>query len=126
MSEYTPATDVYRSCMDALGDAEYCAGVVDAVLQAALSRVYRYVPEGRKRPVFFLVLANKIDYKIGPWVDEAKESVAVELRAPNHSISLLYKRDSRGRFVLSSAAVSILEYMAMLNGPLNPSLTSGP
>jgi hypothetical protein len=112
--------------MNALGDAEYCAGVVDAVLQAALSRVHKYVPEGRKRPVFYLVLANKIDYAISPWVDETKESVAVELRGPNHSVSLLFERDDRGRFVLRSAAVSIMEYMAMLNGPLKPLPTSGP
>jgi len=126
MPEHNTATDVYRSCMNVIADGEYCAGVVDAVLQSALSRVHKYVPEDRKKPVFLLVLANNIDYNIGPWVDETKESVAVQLRGPNHSISLLYKRDDRGRFILRSAAVSILEYMAMLNGPLNQPPKSGP
>jgi len=121
MPEYNPATDVYRSCMNALGDAEYCAGVVDAVLQTVLTRVYSYAPEGRKRPVFYLALVNDIDYVTNPWVDLNKKSVAVVLRGPNHSISLVYERDDSGRFVLRRAAVSNLEYMAMLNGPLNQS-----
>jgi len=126
MPERNPVTDVYRSCMDVLGDAEYCAGVVDAVLQAALSRVHKYVSEGRKRPVFYLVLANSIDYATNPWVDQTKQSVAVVLRGPNHSISLLYERDDGGGFVLRRVAISNLEYMAMLNGPLNQPPTSGP
>jgi hypothetical protein len=112
--------------MNALGDAEYCAGVVDAVLQAVLTRVHNYVPEGQKRPIFYVVLANNIDYAISPWVDQTKQSVVVVLRGPNHSISLAYERDDGGRFVLRRAAVSNLEYMAMLNGPLNQLPTSGP
>jgi len=121
MPERNPVTDVYRSCMNALGDAEYCAGVVDAVLQTVLTRVYSYVSEGRKRPVFYLALVNNIDYVTNPWVDLNKKSVAVVLRGPNHSISLVYERDDSGRFVLRRVAVSNLEYMAMLNGPLNRS-----
>jgi hypothetical protein len=112
--------------MNALGDAEYCAGVVDAVLQTVLTRVYRYVSKGRQRPIFFLALVNNIDYATKPWVDINKKSVAVVLRGPNHSISLIYQRDDGGRFVLRRAAVSNLEYIAMLNGPLNQPPTSGP
>jgi hypothetical protein len=126
MYERNPVSDVYRSCMNALGDAEYCAGVVDAVLQAALSRVHRYAPKGRKKPIFYIVLANNIDYATSPWVDQTKGLVAVVLRGPNHSISLVYEKDDDGRFVLSRAAVSNLEYMAMLNGPLNQLSTSEP
>jgi hypothetical protein len=111
--------------MNAIGDAEYCAGVVDAVLQAALTRVHRYVPEGRKKPVFYIALVNNIDYAASPWVDQTKKSVAVVLRGPNHLIFLIYQRDDDGRFVLRRAAVSNLEYMAMFNGPLNQP-TSGP
>jgi hypothetical protein len=126
MPEYNPVSDVYRSCMNAVGDAEYCAGVVDAVLQTVLTRVYNYVSEGRKKPIFYLVLANNIDYVTNPWVDLNKKSVAVVLRAPNHSISLVYQKDDGGRFVLRRAAVSNLEYMAMLNGPLDQPPTSRP
>jgi len=124
MPERNPVADVYRSCMDVLGDGEYCAGVVDAVLQAALSRVHGYMPEGRKRPKFYLVLANDIDYVTNPWVDQTKQSVVVVLRGPNHSISLAYEKDSGGQFVLRRVAISNLEYLAMLNGPLNQPPTS--
>jgi hypothetical protein len=113
-------SDVYRSCMQALNDGEYCAGVVDAVVNTLSNRVFRYVPEGREKPIRFLVLSPKVDYVQGIFVDESKQTVVTMLRAVNHAVYFVYKKDSGGRFVLRSALVHTIQNEAMLNGPLIP------
>jgi hypothetical protein len=113
-------SDVYRSCMQALNDGEYCSGVVDAVVHTLTNRVFRYVPEGRKRPIRYLVLSPNVEYVQGTYVDENKQSVVTTLRAENHMVYLIYKKDSDGRFVLRNALVHTIQNEAMLNGPLIP------
>ncbi len=116
------ASKVYNSCMQELGDAEFCSGVRDAVLEAITKRVFKYFPEGRTRP-WFLVLLNAIEYDYSVMVDHLeKRAVFVALRGPNHSIGLLYLRDSDGRFVLRYTTFSNMELMALLNGPLDPTV----
>ncbi len=115
-----PASQVYNSCMVEVGDAQYCSCVVDAYLEATSKRLFKYIPEGRVRP-WFLLLFNDIDYDFDVLVDhKEKRAVFVMLRGPNHSIGLLYLRDSDGRFALRAVTFSNLELMAMLNGPLAP------
>jgi hypothetical protein len=105
--------------MQALNDAEYCSGVVDAVVQTLSSRVYSYVPEGRGKPRWHLVLSN-VDYVLGVFVDENKQSVVTVLRAENHMVYLIYKKNSDRRFVLRNTLVHTIQNEAMLNGPLIP------
>jgi hypothetical protein len=106
--------------MQSLNDGEYCSGVVDAVVQTLSSRVYSYVSEGRKKPRWYLVLSPKVDYVLGMFVDENKQSVVLVLRADNHMVYLIYKKNSDGRFVLRNALVHTIQNEAMLNGPLIP------
>jgi hypothetical protein len=109
--------EIYRSCMDALNDAEYCANVVDAVLQSA-RKVYTY---GSSKPRLQLVLSSDIDYAANILVDKTKKSVIVMLRAPNHLVYLLYEAGQDGKFVLRRADVSNMEMLALTNPPLRPS-----
>jgi hypothetical protein len=106
--------------MQALNDGEYCSGVVDAVVHTLSRRVYRYVPEGHIKPIRYLVLSPKVEYIQGTYVDETKQSVVTVLRAENHMVYLIYKKDSDGRFVLRNALVHNIQNEAMLNGPLIP------
>jgi hypothetical protein len=106
--------------MQALNDAEYCSGVVDVIVQTLSSRVYSYVPEGRGKPRWHLVLPLKVDYVLGTFVDENKQAVVLVLRAENHMVYLIYKKNSDGRFILSNTMVHTIQHEAMLNGPLIP------
>jgi hypothetical protein len=93
---------------------------VDAVVHTLSTRVYRYVPEGREKPIRYLVLSPKVEYVQGTFVDENKESVVTVLRSENHMVYLIYKKDGNGRFVLRNALVHTIQNEAMLNGPLIP------
>jgi len=117
MREPSPTSEVYRSCMKSLNDGEYCASVVDAVLESA-KRIYSYTPKGRTKPRFHLVLPPFVDYVVNVWVDQDKRSVVVTLRARNHSVLLVYERTSDGGITLKSATVHNLELAALLNSPL--------
>ncbi|CAG25656.1 hypothetical protein PyrSV_gp37 [Pyrobaculum spherical virus] len=116
MLNETPLAQVYRSCMEAVNDAEYCAKVIDVVIDSA-KRVYSYVPEGRTKPKIYVLLAPDVDYVAGVLVDKDKKSVIILLRAPRHAVSLLYERNKDGWFTLKSATVSNNELAALMNGP---------
>jgi hypothetical protein len=107
--------------MKSLNDGEYCASVVDAVLDAS-KRIYSYTPKGRTKPQFYLVLPPFVDYMVNVLVDQDKRSVAVTLRAPNHSVLLIYERTGNGGIALKSATVHNLELAALLNSPLEPKM----
>jgi hypothetical protein len=120
------ASEVYSSCMKELDDAQYCSGLVDAYLQATSSRLFGYIPKGRTRP-WYMLLLNDIEYDPIVMVDyQEKRTVFVVLRGPNHSIGLLYERGSDGRFVLRVTTFSNLELTAILNGPLDPTVGGRP
>lgn len=112
--------DLYRECMAALNDAEYCSGVVDALIYTLSRRLYSYVSEDGGKPVKHLVLSPKVDYVVGTYVDRNKETVVFALRAKNHTAYLVYKKNSDGRFVLRSALAHTVQNEAMLNGPNIP------
>jgi len=118
MREPSPTSEVYRSCMKSLNDGEYCASVVDAVLESA-KRIYSYTPKGRTKPRYYLVLPPFVDYVVNVFVDQDKRSVAVTLRAPNHLVILLYERTGDGGIALKRATVNNLELVALLNSPLD-------
>jgi len=120
MSE-SPVSQVYRSCIQTLGDAEYCSSVVDAVIQALTTRIYSYPSQGHAKTKFFLVLSPDVEYTTSVLVDADKRAVVLWLRAPNHSVSLVFGRSSDGsKAVLSGALVHNLELIALQNPPLIP------
>jgi len=121
MHEPSPTSEVYRSCMKSLNDGEYCASVVDAVLESA-KRIYSYTPKGRTKPRLHLVLPPFVDYVVNVFVDQDKRSVAVTLRAPNHLVILVYERTGDGGIALKSATVNNLELAALWNSPLGPNM----
>jgi hypothetical protein len=109
----------YKECMDAVHDSEYCAALIGAILEVSARRVFGYVPEGRTKPKFILVLPSD-DYTVGIWVDVTKKSAIIRLKAPRHAVNLLYERGEDGGFVLKSAEVLTMEVMASMNGPPKP------
>jgi len=109
---------VYKACMDMLGDAEYCTSLVEVILDIYTRRVFSYVPKGRSKPKFHLVLPHDVDYTAGILVDKLKNSVVLILQAPRHAVSLVYERNKDGGFTLMRATVSNPEFAAMTNGPL--------
>jgi hypothetical protein len=115
--------DVYNSCMTVLNDAEYCMGVVEAVIDAASKRVYTYVPEGRTKPRFHIIRTHS-DYYVKIYVDATKESVVLVLDGFGHMIQLYYKvyKGEGRRVVLENGGIVSLETMAMLNGYFEPPL----
>ena len=117
MAEDFGLVHVYKSCMDTLGDVEYCARLVDIILELSSKRAFSYVSKRRPRTKFYLVLP-RIDYSAGILVDKTKKSVVVMLYAPRHAVSLVYERNQDGGFTLTRATVSNPEYAAMTNGPL--------
>jgi hypothetical protein len=104
-------TDVYNSCMRSLGDAEYCAGVVESVVDAASRWIYTYVPEDRARPRFHIIRTHS-DYVVKIYVDPNKKSLVLVLEGLRHSIQLSYKKED-GRFVLKSGMIVSLETNAL-------------
>jgi hypothetical protein len=112
--------DIYNSCMRSLNDVEYCAGVVEAVVDAASRWIYTSVPEGRARPRFHIIRSHG-EYGIDVYVDRNKEGVIVILDGPGHAIHLFYKRDG-GKFVVKSGLISNLGVIAMMNGHFEPPL----
>jgi hypothetical protein len=112
--------DIYNSCMRSLNDAEYCAGVVEAVVDAASRWVYTSVPEGRARPRFHIIRTHS-DYRIEVYVDKNKEGIIVILDGPGHAIHLFYKREG-DKFVFRRGVIYTLGLTAMLNGHFEPPL----
>jgi len=109
---------VYKTCMDTLGDAEYCTSLVEVILDLYTRRVFSYEPKGRAKPKFHLVLPRDVDYTAGILVDTTKKSAVVLLHAPHHVVHLKYERNEDGRFTLKGAWASNLEVVAAMNGPL--------
>jgi hypothetical protein len=110
--------EIFGECMDMVGDVDYCASLVDVIIHTAFRRVFKYSARGRSRPVFYLALPHDVDYKVGILTDKTKKTFIILLHAPLHAVSLIYEREGDGRFALRRAAVSNMEYAAIMNGPL--------
>jgi hypothetical protein len=108
---------VYKTCINTLGDAEYCASLVEVVLELSTRRVFSYT-RGRDKPRFYLVLPRNVDYTAGILVDSAKKSAVIMLRAPHHMVHLTYERNAGERFVFKNALVFNMEVAAAMNGPI--------
>jgi len=108
---------VYKMCMNAVHDTEYCATLVEILLEVSTKRVFSYVPEGRPKPRFHLVLPSDVDYMANIMVDKTKKSVIIMLVAPHHAVALIYERGKDGNATLKSATVSSVEVAALMNGP---------
>jgi hypothetical protein len=114
--------EIYRSCMKSLNDAEYCAGVVDTVVDAASRWIYSYASEGRINPMFrFHIIRTHSDYQVKIFVDSKKESLILKLDGLGHSIHLYYEREG-GKFVLKRGGIVSLETIALMNGYFEPPL----
>jgi hypothetical protein len=114
--------DVYRSCMRSINNAEYCAGVVDAVVDAASRWIYTYASEGDSKPRFrFHIIRTHSNYEVKIYVDAMKESLILVLNGLGHSIHLYYERRD-GRFVLKRGGIVSLETIALMNGYFEPPL----
>jgi len=110
---------LYRSCMDAMHDVEYCTKVIEVVIDVAGKQVFTYLPEGRTKPRFHVVLPRSdVDYTAGVLVGTDKKSVIVVLLAPHHIVWLHYEFREDGKHVLKSATIYTLEVAALMNGPL--------
>jgi len=129
-------SDVYHRCMEAAGDAEYCAEVKEVVAELAATRAFSYAhPSGKPR--FLLILpstiyvdvlseeahgalllfAAKATYAAKILLDEERRGIIVTLQAPSHTVALLYER--QGKLTLKKVTVSNVEIAALMNGPLN-------
>jgi type IV secretory pathway VirB6-like protein len=111
----TKISNVYRWCMERLNDGEYCANVVDAVIQATRSRLFQRA--SRRGTVLQLLLLYDGGYEYDVLLDKDKRRVAVLLNAPTHTVALLYETDKG--VVLKDIAISKLEFVAMMNGPFS-------
>jgi len=116
--------EIYRSCMRSLNDIEYCAGVVDTVVDAASRWIYTYTHASgdRNRPTFrFHIIRTHSDYTVKIFVDAKKESLILVLDGLGHSIHLYYEREG-GKFVLKRGGIASLETIALMNGYFEPPL----
>jgi len=132
----TSASKVYRWCMEATRDAEYCADVKNVVAQIASTRAFSYDhPSGKPRFLLLLpsiiyvdmasegghgslLFAAKAAYATRVLIDDLKRGIIVTLEAPSHAVSLMYERHNN-KLTLKKTAVSNVEIAALMNGPLN-------
>jgi hypothetical protein len=104
--------DMYRSCMEATGDRDYCSRLVELIYELEWRRDFTY----GDRPRLHLRLPD-VAYDVFVAASREKKGAVIFLAHETHVAMLIYDRGADGRFVLRSAELVTVETEAMRDLP---------